>query len=51
MIGGNQQSANDRQLARKPTLQPRRINKSEKNPEHSTPTNAARNGSDASKPD
>ena len=27
-----------------------RFNQSEKNPEHSTPTNAARNGNEASKP-
>src|SRR5471032_137342 len=38
-------------LRAKPTLLPRRINQSEKNPEHSTPTNAARNGNEASRPD
>src|SRR3990167_5850827 len=38
-------------LRAKPTVYPRRIRKSEKNPEQSTPTKAARNGSDANRPD
>ncbi|VVO45503.1 hypothetical protein PS723_06688 [Pseudomonas fluorescens] len=38
-------------LRAKPTVAPRRISQSEKNPEQSTPTKAARNGSDASSPD
>ncbi|KWV88231.1 hypothetical protein PFLmoz3_01126 [Pseudomonas fluorescens] len=38
-------------LRAKPTDAPRRISQSENTPEHSTPTNAARNGKEASKPD
>nr|GFD36116.1 hypothetical protein [Tanacetum cinerariifolium] len=38
-------------LRAKPTVWPRRINQSEKNPEHRTPTKAARNGNDANRPD
>ena len=38
-------------LRAKPCDAPRRISQSDSTPEHSTPTNAARNGSDARKPD
>ncbi|MNJ82133.1 hypothetical protein D3C77_813170 [compost metagenome] len=34
-----------------PTVAPRRIRKSDSTPEHSTPTKAARKGTDARKPD
>ncbi|KAG1167736.1 hypothetical protein G6F35_017638 [Rhizopus arrhizus] len=38
-------------LRARPTVAPRRIRKSDSTPEHSTPTNAARKGTDARKPD
>ena len=50
--GREQQTGDDRHLARRTRGDtPRRTRKSESNPEHSTPTNAARKGSEARKPD